>query len=245
MSLFITPSEDGSYYSLTSGGLIAIAVLIVLLVAVIGFIHAKKKASAIIPAAEKEPAGKTAKSRVFNTRQITFSAMGIALAFVLSYIRIFRFPWGGSITLCSMFFVVIIGYWYGLRAGLIAGFVYGCLQFIQGGGTYILDPLQAGLDYFLAFTALGLSGAFRGLKKHALEIGYAVAVLARGALHAIGGYIYWMDYMPEEFPASLAAVYPIVYNYCYIIGEAILTIIIISLPPVRKALQRITDLALS
>lgn len=152
-------------------------------------------------------------------------------------------PWGGSVTLCSMLFVVLIGYWYGPRIGLTAGFAYGLLQFVQDGGSYILSPLQACLDYILAFAALGLSGLFCK-KANGLVKGYLFAILVRGLLHTIGGYLYWMDYMPENFPKSLAVVYPIAYNYAYILGEGFITIVILTLPPVKNAMTRVKKLAI-
>ena len=85
-------------------------------------------------------------------------------------------------------------------------------------------------DYILAFGALGLAGIF-WKSKNGLVKGYLLGILARGAFHTLGGYLYWMDYMPENFPQSLAALYPIIYNYSYILAEAVLTVIVISLPP--------------
>lgn len=79
--------------------------------------------------------------------------------------------------------------------------------------------------------------------KNGLLKGYVAAVLARGAFHSLGGYLYWMDYMPENFPQALKSLYPILYNYSYILAEAILTIIIISIPAVAKSLNRIKQLA--
>ena len=73
--------------------------------------------------------------------------------------------------------------------------------------------------------------------------GYIVAVLARGAFHALGGYLYWMDYMPDNFPKSLAAVYPIAYNYSFLLAEGLITIVIISIPTVQKALGRVKKIA--
>lgn len=136
----------------------------------------------------------------------------------------------------SMLFITLIGYWYGPKIGLTCAFAYGIMQFLQGGGTYILSPMQACLDYFFAFAALGVSGFFYK-KKNGLVIGYIVAILARGLFHTIGGYIYWMDYMPESFPSSLAAIYPICYNYAYILLEGVVTVIILMLPPVKKAMS--------
>ena len=67
----------------------------------------------------------------------------------------------------------------------------------------------------------------------------------RGAFHSLGGYLYWMDYMPENFPQSLTSLYPIVYNYSYILAEGILTIIVIMLPPVQKALIQLKKNAIA
>jgi len=178
----------------------------------------------------------------FNPKVLTFTAACLALGFALSFVKLFHFPWGGSITLCSMLPIALIGYFFGPYVGFVGAFVYGILQFFQG-GAYFLSPLQVCLDYFVAFAALGVSGFFKN-KKNGLLIGYIVGILIRGALHALGGYLYWMEYMPEEFPKSLAAVYPIVYNYAYIIGEGIITVIVISLPPVKNAINRIKNMAL-
>ena len=60
----------------------------------------------------------------------------------------------------------------------------------------------------------------------------------------LGGYLYWMSYMPENFPKSLTAVYPIAYNYSYLLAEGIITVIIISIPAVAKALTQVKQAAL-
>ena len=59
----------------------------------------------------------------------------------------------------------------------------------------------------------------------------------------LGGYLYWMDYMPENFPQSLKSIYPIAYNYSYLLAEAVITIIIISIPAVSKGLARVKQTA--
>ena len=179
---------------------------------------------------------------MFSTKKLVFCAMAIALGFAASYVKILPMPWGGSITLCSMLFVTLIGYWYGPSIGLCAGFAYGMLQFVQDGGRYILSPLQACLDYIIAFAALGCSGFFAN-KKNGLVKGYVIAILARGLFHTIGGYLYWMDYMPESFPSSLAVIYPIAYNYSYILAEGVITIIILCIPPVQSAMARVKKMA--
>ena len=51
--------------------------------------------------------------------------------------------------------------------------------------------------------------------------------------------------MPDWFPKSLTSVYSIIYNYSYILVEMVITLIIINLPPVKKALEKVKTMALS
>ena len=167
-------------------------------------------------------------------------AMSVALAFATSFLKI-HFLWGGSVTFFSMFFICFAGSVYGPGIGLLTAFTYSVLQFVQD--PYILTPFQVCCDYLFAFTALGVSGFFHK-NRNGLLIGYLVGVFLRGAFHSLGGYLYWMEYMPDNFPKSLEAIYPIVYNYSYLLIEALATVIIISLPPVRKALAYVKNILL-
>lgn len=185
-------------------------------------------------------AGKNSQKNKMSTKQLVFCAMAIALAFITSYIKIYEMPWGGSVTLCSMLFIVLVGNWYGVQTGILVGLTYGILQFIQE--PYVLSFFQVCCDYVLAFAALGVAGFFAKSSNGLLK-GYIAAVIARGAFHALGGYLYWMDYMPDTFPKSLKSVYPIVYNYSFLLVEAVITIIIISVPAVAKGLGRVKQTA--
>lgn len=184
-------------------------------------------------------AGKTSRKKL-STKQLVFCAVAMAMAFITSYIKIWNMPWGGSVTLCSMLFIVLAANWYGAGTGILVGFAYGILQFIQE--PYVLSLFQVCCDYILAFAALGIAGFFCR-SRHGLLKGYIAAVIARGAFHALGGYLYWMDYMPESFPQALKSIYPIVYNYSYLLAEAILTVVIISLPAAAKGLGRVKKTA--
>ncbi len=175
-----------------------------------------------------------------SARKLAFCAVAIALAFVTSYIRLFTLPYGGEITLFSMLFICLIGYWYGLRAGLISGLVYGILIFLQE--PFVLTPLQFCFDYLFAFAGLGLSGVFHG-RKNGLIKGYILGIMARGAFHAVGGYLFWMSFIPDNFPQAITFLYPIVYNYSFILIEGVITIIVLVLPPVKKAIDQITRIA--
>ena len=103
--------------------------------------------------------GRSASSAV---KKLVFSAMGIALAMVTSYIKVWEMPMGGSVTLLSMLFISLIGYWFGVRYGILTGAAFGLLQFVIE--PYMLSIWQVLLDYPLAFGALGLSGIARNRK---------------------------------------------------------------------------------
>lgn len=186
-------------------------------------------------------AGKHSAKKRMSTKQLVFCAAAMALAFITSYIKIWNMPWGGSVTLCSMLFIVLAANWYGAGTGIFVGLAYGILQFIQE--PYVLSFFQVCCDYILAFAALGVAGFF-AKSRHGLLKGYIAAVFARGVFHTLGGYLYWMDYMPDGFPRSLRSIYPIAYNYSYLLVEAVLTIIIISIPTVSKGLNRVKQTAI-
>jgi len=222
MSKFIL-TEDG-YFALTQAGYVALSILILIAMLLTAFVADKKQ-----------------NAKKINARQLAFSGIALALAFITSYIK-YEMPMGGSVTLFSMFFICYVGYLFGIKVGFLTAFSYSILQFIQSGGSYFLTPFQTCCDYFFAFTALGIAGLWYQ-KKHGLTLGYIIGCLLRGLFHTIGGYMYWMDYMPESFPASLSAVYPIVYNYSYILIEMVITLVIISLPPVKKALDKVQQIS--
>ncbi|MDR1018483.1 MAG: energy-coupled thiamine transporter ThiT [Lachnospiraceae bacterium] len=166
-----------------------------------------------------------------SIKKLTFSGLAIALAMLTSNIKIFTMPMGGAITLLSMFFICIIGYWFGLRYGLITAIAYGLLQFAID--PYMLNIWQVLFDYPLAFGALGLSGLFTN-KKHGLQIGYITGTLGRLVFSTISGVVFFASYAPKGMNPF---VYSVAYQASYIIPEMVITLIIISIPPVTKALN--------
>ncbi len=171
----------------------------------------------------------------FSVKGLAVCGVCIALAFVLSFIKLFSAPLGGSVTLCSMFFICIIGYLYGWKYSLTAALAYGILQFVQKPEIYA--PLQVIIDYGLAFTALGLSGFFRQ-KKIGLYIGYIAGVTGRFIFSAISGYVFFAEYAPEGWNPLI---YSIAYNASYIYIEAAITLAILFIPPVGSAIERIKN----
>lgn len=215
MSLFVKSTADG--FLLTNMGYI---LLVALLLGVLYIASYSKK--------DKERAK-------MDTKQLVFCAVIIALGTITSMIKVYQFPFGGAVTLCSMLVVSLSGYFYGLKTGLLTGFAYGVLQLIID--PYILFPIQVLVDYILAFGALGLSGVFSN-SKNGLIKGYLLGVFGRYIFTFISGWIFFGEYAWEGFSAIT---YSLVYNGIYIGAEMIITLIIISIPAVSKGIERIKN----
>lgn len=221
---------ENTYVPTTLGSILLVVLILALLGGAVAFarINGPKKGAG----SSEKRTGK------LTVKQLVFCAMAIALGTVLSNIKLFSFPWGGSVTLLSMLVICLPGYFFGLGAGLLASVAYGVLQLLID--PYVLYPLQLVVDYLLAFGALGLSGLFsRG--RNGLIKGYIAAVLGRYVFAVISGWIFFGAYAWEGWaplPYSLA------YNAIYIFAEAAVTVIILLLPPVKKALGSVKKMAL-
>lgn len=176
-------------------------------------------------------------SKKVTSKQLVFCAVAVGLATVLSNIKLFHFPTGGSITLFSMLIISLPGYWFGLVAGLLSGVSYGLLQLMIDPN--VLFPLQLVVDYLFAFGVFGLSGFFQNTKSGLVK-GYLVDVCGRFAFATISGWLFWGEYAWEGWNVLA---YSLVYNAIYIFAEAIITILILALPPVKEAMTRVKKLA--
>ena len=67
-----------------------------------------------------------------KTRILVECALMIAIGTVLSNIKIFTMPNGGSVTLLSMLPFVLVSFRHGVKWGLFTGLVNGCLQMLLG-----------------------------------------------------------------------------------------------------------------
>ena len=137
-----------------------------------------------------------------------------------------------------MLFIVLIGYWFGPYAGLMTAIAYGLLQFVLEPVFYTVPQMLT--DYPLAFGALGLSGFFKR-QKYGLVKGYLAGVLGRYFFSFLSGVIFFASYAPETMAAPI---YSLAYNGSYLGAEAAITLILLSLPPVSKALAQVKQMAL-
>jgi thiamine transporter len=129
----------------------------------------------------------------------------IALTVILKEVLppIYRFPQGGSVSAAGMVPLLWFSLRRGLRSGLEAGTIYGLINMILPGG-YIVDPVQALLDYPIAFAALGLCGMF---KNYPL-VGVAVGISGRFLAHFVSGVLFFAIYAP-------AGMHPLIYSAVY------------------------------
>ena len=100
-----------------------------------------------------------------KTRILVECALMIAIGTVLSNIKFFTLPNGGSVTLLSMLPFVLVSFRHGVKWGLFTGFVNGCLQMLLGfwappTPTFLYFLGEVLLDYLVAFMALGTAEFF-------------------------------------------------------------------------------------
>ena len=129
-------------------------------------------------------------------RALCEGAIMVALAYVLSFIKLFELPQGGSIDIGMLPIFLYCARW-GFGPGLLASFVYSFLQLLQGGGFVIGWQSILG-DYIVAYTLLGLAGLFHK-NPYGYFYGVLVGGLARFLSHYITGATLWAEYMPDTF----------------------------------------------
>ncbi|MCI7736358.1 MAG: energy-coupled thiamine transporter ThiT [Clostridiales bacterium] len=177
----------------------------------------------------------TRDSKKWTTRMLANAALCIALAFVLSYIRLYKLPQGGSITLASMLPLFLFAYAYGVAPGMLVGAAFGILQFIQD--AYFVHPIELLLDYPLAFAMLGLAGlANRFSDKWGMIPGIILGTFGRFVCAFLSGVIFFGMYAPE---GQSVLVYSAVYNGFYLIPEAIICIVLAMVPQIRRLAKQL------
>jgi thiamine transporter len=163
-----------------------------------------------------------------DTRVLTEAALAIALAFVLGLIRVWKMPYGGSVSL-EMVPLLLLALRQGPFVGVVAGAAYGLLDLAIEPVAF--HPVQVILDYPLAFGVLGLAGFFQPTVRGAI-LGTVVAVLARFACHFVSGIIFFASYAPEGWNPYL---YSAAYNAGYLVPS--LAIALVAVPVLLRALE--------
>lgn len=151
-----------------------------------------------------------------KTRMLVEGGLAAALAIALSYLKLWRMPQGGSVTLENIPLLIFSLRW-GMKAGIGTGVVAGLIQLMLGG--YVVHPAQALLDYPLAFGALGLAGSVA----RPLWVGLTIGSFMRLACHVLSGVIFFGSYAPEGTNVWL---YSTIYNGSYMLPNLVLAFLL-------------------
>ena len=165
-----------------------------------------------------------------QVRALTEGAVLVALGFVLSFVKLYELPNGGSLTPAT-FPILLYGLRWGLAKGLGAGFVFGLMQLLFD-GAYAWGWQSMILDYLLAFAPLGLAGLFRG-RAWGIFPGTVLGCAGRFVIHYISGVTIYRIIEPTAVPGfgtfDNAALYSLVYNGSYMLPNTLLALVIAAL----------------
>ncbi|MBU8878596.1 energy-coupled thiamine transporter ThiT [Bacillus sp. FJAT-29790] len=133
--------------------------------------------------------------------------------------------------------IFILAFRWGFKVSLISGFLWGILQIVTG-DAWIATPLQAFIEYFIAFACIGFAGLFYNLiqkhlsfgdKKEALGwmvVAVCVGSIARYFWHFLAGVFFFGSYAPEGVSA---VAFSFMANGASMLGAAILCSIVVVL----------------
>ncbi len=170
-------------------------------------------------------------SQMSRTATLVEGALMVALAFVLSFIPLFKMPWGGTVTAFSTLPILLMSLRHGGRWGVAAAAVYSLLQVMQGMDSVVAASTAPAmllcvlLDYVLAYTALGFAGPIA--KKFTSPTGgLVVAVVATGLFRLLcsflSGIVIWGAYAPEGMPVWL---YSLSYNASWLLPDLAIVLV--------------------
>lgn len=143
----------------------------------------------------------------------------VALACALSFVG-WRFPTGGRISL-EMVPILVLALSDGAGVGTLCGALFGALDMLLEGA--VRHPIEAVLDYLVAFAVLGTAGWFSGRyrKEHRSEVAVAAVVLAvalRFVCHTVSG-VLW--YTAGNWTMSA------LFNASYLVPDAIMCALLV------------------
>lgn len=167
----------------------------------------------------------------WDARVLAYAAMVIAISSVLSAIKLFKMPQGGSITPISMLPVIAFALAFGPARGALVGCAYGMMQLLIDPSIY--HPVQVLVDYPLAFAALALGGFTEKTPlPKALKLPTAVVIgsLGRLAMAVLSGVVFFAEYAGDQN----VLIYSIVYNFTYLGWDALFCLIVAFIPGIAR-----------
>ncbi len=185
--------------------------------------------------------------------KLFWTAVLLAIATVLSFAKPVVLPDGGAVTYFSLLFLWLVTFVYGPRWGLGAGVVFGVIKLgvTYVTGEYVNFAMGALLlEYPLACSAFAVGGLLRervrdpftqrvyadgGIAREPfrLRAGYLVGVLCMGVCYVVSAVLFYPPDV-EGFWGNLA--YCIMYDFSYLTIEAVLTLLLLAIPQVARAI---------
>ena len=177
------------------------------------------------------------KKSQWTTRRLAYAAMCIAIAFVLSCIKLFRMPQGGSVTPAAMLPLILFCMACGPVQGLAVGCAFGLLQLIED--PYVIHPIQLILDYPAAYGAMCVACLANLLpekaKRFRLPLGVALGYLARLVMAVLSGVIFFAEYAGDQN----VILYSLGYNAAYLAPEMVIAVLISLIPGMARLVETI------
>ena len=188
-------------------------------------------------------------------KKMTVCAIMIALATVLSMVKIFKMPLGGSVTLLSMLPIILISVMYGIGWGIASSGIYSVIQLFLGitldgllgwGLTPVMLIATVVLDYLLPFTLLGFAGALRKKGFAFIIAGVVLVLTMRFVCHFISGFVIFANF--EQFVlfsntfVNRPLLYSLCYNGLYMLPELVFTTIATILTFKSKAINKLLNI---
>ena len=159
-------------------------------------------------------------------RALCEGAIMVALAQVLSYLKLWELPQGGSVTLGMLPIFLYCARW-GFGPGMLASAAYGILQLVLD-VAYAVGWQSVLGDYLVAFAVLGVAGVFSKAKL-GFFLGTVAGCIARFLVHWVVGATLWAEYMPEKFFGMTMTspwLYSALYNGSYILIDMAMIIVV-------------------
>lgn len=173
----------------------------------------------------------SAKRVKWNASMIAKAAVCIALSYLLSNIRLFRMPMGGSVTLVSLLPLILYSMAFGPKEGVLVGCAAGLLQLLVD--PYVIHPIQLLVDYPMSYAAIALCCLANVLplpKILRLPVGVVLGYLGKYAMAVLSGVVFFAEYAGDQG----ALIYSLAYNIQYIWPEMLACALITLIPAVAK-----------
>ncbi|MGD9560276.1 MAG: energy-coupled thiamine transporter ThiT [Oscillospiraceae bacterium] len=181
-------------------------------------------------------------AQMSRTAILVEAALMVALAFVLSMIKLYQLPWGGTISCFSTLPIILMSLRHSWRWGMATAAVYGIAQMFQGMDSVMAAKtlwamvLCAALDYLLAYACVGLTGPIArrlGGRTGAIAAAITLTGLMRLVCSFFSGLLIWHAYAWPGWPVWA---YSLAYNASWCVPDVAIVLVVALLLSRVKAL---------